>query len=133
MAQDYAGCIHQARAAVQDTYACPQRPPQRRTVDEDDVLSDVEGPATGIEQQLAQYEAEPRHSTVFIKDSPIPYWLAQRHRWPDLTQLALDTFSTPTMSDEPERLFSETGATLSPRRRQMNAETMQQTMCLRQW
>jgi hypothetical protein len=40
-----------------------QRPQQqRRTIaDEDDVLSDDEGPATGIEQQLAQYEAEPRH------------------------------------------------------------------------
>jgi hypothetical protein len=37
------------------------------------------------------------------------------------------------MSDELERVFSETGAMLSPRRQQMNAETVQQTMCLRQW
>jgi hypothetical protein len=64
-----------------------QRPQQqRRTIaDEDDVLSDDEGPATGIEQQLAQYEAEPRHLTVIVKDSPITYWLEQRRRWSDFT------------------------------------------------
>jgi hypothetical protein len=62
-----------------NTHARTQRPQRRRTIDEDNVLSDREGRATGIEQQLAQYEAEPRHPTVMIKDSPISYWLAQRH------------------------------------------------------
>jgi hypothetical protein len=44
-------------------HARAQRPQQRRAIDEDDVLSDEELLATGVEQQLAQYEAEPLHSS----------------------------------------------------------------------
>jgi hypothetical protein len=44
-------------------HARAQRPQQRRAIDEDDVLSDEQGLATGVEQQLAQYEAESRHSS----------------------------------------------------------------------
>jgi hypothetical protein len=36
-------------------------------------------------------------------------------------------------SDEPERLFSEAGAIVGPRRRSMQASTIQQIMCLRSW
>jgi hypothetical protein len=81
------------------------------------VLSGEEEPATSVEQQLAQYKVEPRHATIMVKDSLIPYWLAQLHRWPELAQLALNTFSTPAISDRLERVFSRTGAMLSPRRR----------------
>jgi hypothetical protein len=116
-----------------DSPGHPTRPQHKRySDDEDDVLSDDE-PETGIERQLAAYEAEARHPHVLVKDSPIPYWLAQQQRWPQLAKLALDVFSTPVMSDEPERLFSETGAILSPRRRLTLADTIKHTMCLRQW
>jgi hypothetical protein len=67
------------------------------------------------------------------KDSPIPYWISKRSIWPELTQIALDIYSVPPMSDEPERVFSDTGNLLSPKRRTMNGEGVEQMTCLRRW
>jgi hypothetical protein len=96
------------------------------------VLSNDE-PESGIEQQLNAYEIEPRSQVLMQKESPIPYWLEQRRRWPQLARLALDVFSTPVMSDEQERSFSEAGALIDSQRRSMLAHTIEQTMCLRSW
>jgi hypothetical protein len=47
--------------------------------------------------------------------------------------MALDVYSTPCMSDEPERVFSTTGALLALRRRQLKGEIVEQLICLRAW
>jgi hypothetical protein len=47
--------------------------------------------------------------------------------------MAFDIYSTPAMSDEPERVFSIAGNTMSPRRRCLTSDAMQQLMCLRSW
>jgi hypothetical protein len=47
--------------------------------------------------------------------------------------MALDIYSMPAMSDEPERVFSIAGNTLSPRRRCLKGDTMQEILCLRSW
>jgi hypothetical protein len=47
--------------------------------------------------------------------------------------MALDVFSTPPMSDELERVFSIVGNLLSPRRRTMKGESVEQLLCLRSW
>ena len=67
------------------------------------------------------------------KDSPIPYWISKRSIWPELAQMALDIYSTPPMSEEPERVFSDTGNLLTPKRRLMNSEGVEQMTCLRRW
>jgi hypothetical protein len=100
------------------------------------VLSDDEGPAgaaSSIEQQLIQYIAEGRSTSIMIKDSPIKYWIAQQRRWPHLSAMALNVYSTPVMSDEPERVFSEVGAALGTRRRLLSADSMKFTQCLKSW
>lgn len=74
--------------------------------------------------QLAQYLAEPRHPTLSLGDSPIPYWIGNRGRWPDLASMALDIFVVPAMSDAPERVFSTADDVLSPRRRLLHSETL---------
>jgi hypothetical protein len=66
-------------------------------------------------------------------DSPIPYWVSKLTIWPQLARMALDVFSTPPMSDEPERVFSMAGHLLSPRRRKMKGESVEQLLCLRSW
>lgn len=86
-----------------------------------------------IEQQIAEYNAEPRHRTIKIEASPVPYWLEQRDRWPDLSAMALDIYATPAMSDAPERIFSETGAAVGPRRRLLHSETIKWLMCVKSW
>jgi hypothetical protein len=47
--------------------------------------------------------------------------------------MALDIYSTPACSDEPERVFSMAGNLLSPRRRQLKGESIEQILCLRSW
>jgi len=105
-------------------------------IDENDVLSDDEeggGAATSIELQLVQYLSESRSTSILIKDPPIQYWQQQLQRWPHLTAMALDVYSTPVMSDEPERVFSEVGAALGTRRRLLSADSMKFTQCLKSW
>jgi hypothetical protein len=72
--------------------------------------------------QLWLYEHEP-HSK--IKDSPITYWVSKRSIWPQLAEMALDVYSTPYMSDEPERVFSATGTSLTPRRRTLKGDIIE--------
>lgn len=66
-------------------------------------------------------------------DSPIPYWLSKRTVWPNLSQMALDLYSKPLCSDEPERVFPIGGNTLNPRRRVMKEETLNKLLYLRSW
>ena len=47
--------------------------------------------------------------------------------------MALDIYSTVPMSDSPERVFSSTGHLLSPKRRTMAGEGVEQMTCLRAW
>ena len=42
--------------------------------------------------------------------------------WPQLAKMALDIYSTLLMSDELERVFSEGGNLLTPRRRQLSGD-----------
>jgi len=107
----------------------------RKAADSDDDISDDEEEhvAGTIEQQLAQYYTERRIKSLSRKDSPIPYWLQQRGRWPQLAALALDSFSTPVMSDEPGRVFSEARAMIGTRRRLLGEGTVEHLICMKSW
>jgi hypothetical protein len=47
--------------------------------------------------------------------------------------MALGVYSTPPISDEPERVFSNTGNLMSPRRRHLVGQGVEQIICLRSW
>jgi hypothetical protein len=83
--------------------------------------------------QLQLYELEPPSADILAFDSPIPYWVNKRSIWPQLARIALDIYSTPAMSDEPERVFSIAGNTLTLRRRCLTSDAMQWLLCLRSW
>jgi hypothetical protein len=74
--------------------------------------------------QLQQYEQEAHSEEYKTFDSLIPYWLSKRAQWPQLAQMALDIYSTPAVSDEPERVFSIAGHVLSPSRRTLTSDAM---------
>jgi hypothetical protein len=100
-------------------------------LDEDDEWSHDDYTATV--DQLAMYESEPLPQGLTIKDSLIAYWVSKRSIWPQLAQMALDVYSTPPMSDEPERVFSTTGNLMSARRRHLAGQSVEQMTCLRSW
>lgn len=82
--------------------------------------------------QFAAYLAEP-WALISADQSPIPYWISKTTVWPQLARMALDIYSTPVCSDEPERIFSSTGDLLQPRRHQMTADHVEEIQCLRSW
>ena len=47
--------------------------------------------------------------------------------------MALDVYSTPAMSDEPERVFSIAGNVLAVRRRHLTSDAVHWPLCLRSW
>jgi hypothetical protein len=60
----------------------------------------------GVVDQFQAYINEP-FALVLQEQSPIPYWISKLTVWPQLAQIALDIYSTPACSDEPERVFSK--------------------------
>jgi hypothetical protein len=86
-----------------------------------------------IQQQLVNYQNERAPRDLSKYDSPVPYWLSKQSDWPHLAAMALDIYSVPVMSDEPERVFSITGAAITPRRRLLNSEKIGHLMCLKAW
>ena len=92
--------------------------------------------ALSIEQQLSEYLRDRSHKdTVKNKrTSPIDYWLNKRQQqWPQLAALTLNIYSIAVVLDEPERVFSITGAAITPRRRSLNDQKIGYIMCLKAW
>jgi hypothetical protein len=58
---------------------------------------------------------------------------AQREYYPNLAIMALDMLSIPAMSDEPERLFSGAGVTITERRNRLGVESIEALECLKSW
>ena len=66
-------------------------------------------------------------------DNPIKYWWELRFDYPRLSRFAIDMFSTPAMSDEPERVFSLTGNMVRPNRANLKADVIGAAISLKHW
>ena len=86
---------------------------------------------TSVADQLWLYQHELHPKEMSPKDSLIECWISKRAIWPQLVQIALDVYATPAISDEPERVFSIASNLLSPRRRKLIGEGVEQMLCLR--
>jgi hypothetical protein len=99
----------------------------------DEWSDDDEGLRSSVDQ-LTQHYAEPPHDkSLPVNKSPISYWIKKKAVKPQLAAMALYTFSVPAMSDEPERIFSQTGHILSPRRRRLISKSIQRLICMKSW
>ena len=63
----------------------------------------------------------------------IAYWLSLKSTYPHLLQLALDVLSIPASSCDCERMFSEIGDLLEPKRRKIGPQLLQAIQCVRSW
>jgi hypothetical protein len=78
--------------------------------------------------------SEPRAEKDTIHaNNPIKYWLSLRDRYPSLSKLALDVLSISASSCECERVFSELGDLLEPRRRNIKPQLLAAIQCVRRW
>ena len=61
------------------------------------------------------------------------YWVELRDCYPNLSKLALDVLSIPASSCECERMFSELGDLLEPRRWAIQPQLLAAIQCVRRW
>jgi hypothetical protein len=67
--------------------------------------------------------------------SPIKWWLHKRQQTecPRLSLLAIEVFSIPGMSYEPERVFSGARRTISWERSSLDPDVVERVECLKRW
>ncbi len=87
----------------------------------------------GVGDELEQYLSEP--CLIQNDRTALDWWLAseQRSRLPYLSRMAIDVFSIPAMSSEPERVFSGAKHTLDEQRISCSVETIELLECLKSW
>ncbi|KAI1523272.1 Dimer-Tnp-hAT domain containing protein, partial [Pyrenophora tritici-repentis] len=91
-------------------------------------------PAGLTENEEDEYEAWKRSEPIASEGvDPIKYWVGLRDRYPSLSKFAIDMLSIPGSSCECERLFSELGDLLEPRRRSISPQLLAAIQCDRRW
>jgi hypothetical protein len=63
----------------------------------------------------------------------VQYWIKLRPKYPNLAQLALDIMTIPASSCDCERMFSELGDLLEPKRRAIGLELLAAIQLVRSW
>ncbi|KAL3954476.1 hypothetical protein ACCO45_010039 [Purpureocillium lilacinum] len=74
----------------------------------------------------------PSKDDISVKN-PLAWWVDRRQVWPILSKLALNIFSTPAMSAEPERVFSDGGELITDRRNGLGDDTVEAEMLQKNW
>ncbi|KAI2484851.1 Dimer-Tnp-hAT domain containing protein [Pyrenophora tritici-repentis] len=134
--------LHPFRAlwAQYDTLPRAVRPLRVISNDIDEAIDALINPSSSDEASAAEDEytrwkrSEPaaERGTEYA-NNPIKYWVAVRDRYPSLSKLALDVLSIPALSCDCERMFSELGDLLEPRRRCIKPQLLAAIQCVRGW
>ena len=101
-------------------------------------LAHRRGSKIEVADELERYIGEP---IIPLSDEAAFAWSAlewwtrqeQRDRFPLLSRMAIDIFSIPAMSSEPERVFSGAKHTISEQRNRLKASTIEELECLKSW
>lgn len=106
----------------------------------DDSIDELVNPgrAATAKKDLDEFDHWMLYEPNYQKDDaqvidPIAYWLRLSSRYPHLSKFAIDVLSIPASSCECERMFSETGDLLEPRRRHMSPQLISAITCVRNW
>ena len=93
----------------------------------------MKGQGTDTSDELDRYLGEPL--LVSNDQSAIDWWMMpeQRRRLPLLSRMAIDIYSLPAMSSEPERDFSGAKHTIIKQRNSLKAGSIEALKCLKSW
>lgn len=98
----------------------------------DDAIDGIIDPTRGNTEE-DEYEQWKREPIVSKGTDPIQYWFGLRDQYPNLSKMALTILSIPASSCECERVFSELGDLLEPRRRCISPELLAALHSVRRW
>jgi hypothetical protein len=112
--------------------------PGRATSSFDDAIDSVldnDTDSLGAEDEYNSWLTEPAWTADQYKFgcTAIEYWLQQRLKYPNLSQLAIDVMTIPASSADCERVFSGTGRVMEPQRRKMGSELLAALICTQRW
>jgi hypothetical protein len=108
-----------------------QTPNKRHKSSLFDLDDDVIG---SLDDEYQQWCQRPRDRFA-LESPPLEFWTsyAIKKTFPRLQKMALDVFTIPAMSDEPERVFSSTGLMVRPHRSRLSQKIIAMSQCLRNW
>jgi len=151
---DHPDWLVRGKAAVQELWeeyrnlpveqdAIPEQPLQptltRKTTDLDDFMASIRKLSTqpapspsAMRDEYTEWVATNDPGDCLV-DNPIQYWLLRRRQYPRLSRMAIDLFSIPAMSSEPERIFSLTGQMVTPQRGRLQADIIGAAQCISSW
>jgi hypothetical protein len=117
------------------------RPRERNSNAIDDAIAAImEDPYSDDDEEFDEYQRwrafEPKWSKPMFEspdNDPIKYWIALRPKYPNLARFAIDILTIPASSCECERVFSEIGDLLAPRRRKISPQLLVALQCIRTW
>jgi hypothetical protein len=106
----------------------------------DDAIAAIMDDNSDDDSNLDEYEKWRQDEPKWAKQqyesadsSAIKYWVALQPKYPILARFALDVLSIPASSCECERMFSELGDLLAPRRRRIGSQLLAALQCIRAW
>ncbi|KAM4058389.1 transposase [Hirsutella rhossiliensis] len=145
---DHPDWLARGRAAVQELWeeyrtlaveqdTIPEEPTAaRKTTDLDDFMTSIRKlgaqPApspSSTRDEYAEWVASTDPGDCLV-DNPIQYWLLRRRQYPRLSRMAIDLFSIPAMSSEPERIFSLAGQMVTAQRGRLKADLIGAAQCI---
>lgn len=148
---DHPDWLARGRVAVQELWeeyrslpveqdTIPEQPTvARKTTDLDDFMTSIRKlgaqPAPSVcsmRDEYAEWVASTDPGDCLV-DDPIQYWLLRRRQYPRLSRMAIDLFSIPAMSSEPERIFSLAGQMVTAQRGRLKADLIGAAQCLSSW
>ncbi|KPA35365.1 transposase [Fusarium langsethiae] len=148
---DHPGWLIRGKTAVQELWeeyrnlsveqdALPEQPTiARKTTDLDDFMASIRklstqpAPSTSaMRDEYAEWVATTDPGDCLV-DDPIQYWLLRRRQYPRLSRMAIDLFSVPAMSSEPERIFSLAGKMVTAQRGRLKADLIGAAQCISSW
>lgn len=140
------GWLRTANAGFQELWrlykkAPPSPPPQpARTGAIDDVIEALTARRNcarrdGGDEYDRWREEEPSWSTATYHNdgNAVGYWMTMAPKYPQLSRFAIDILTIPASSCECERLFSELGDLLEPKRRAISGELLAALQLIRSW
>ena len=108
---------------------------KRDDISVDDILKEFVSNSTDEEDDNERYDEVMEYMKMKVNyqagENVLSWWMKHSTIFPQLSRLALPLLSIPASSTTSERVFSETGRVLEARRQQLNPESLDSLVFLR--
>ncbi|THW73275.1 hypothetical protein D6D17_10664, partial [Aureobasidium pullulans] len=127
---DYSGLDISLRSPVTAATTC--QPPRVFETDCIFDISDDEGALDASQDECLAWCQQVRNPLV---NQPLSFWTTEvtRRQYLRLSRMAIDLFTIPAMSDEPERTFSSCSPIIFSHRGSLESDVVEYTQCTKNW